>query len=314
MIRAMETLAVACSGVELGLFEALDGDGVDWRELCRGQEYDCGAMETLLNGLTATGFFAREGEVYRLTDKGRCLRDDPFLADYLLLAKVYTVMFRYPERVRNNYLHKLGTGELKIITALGKHSAQTLIECLSDMIPSLVDQPLDVVDIGCGQGYHLAELASRNPRLRCRGIDADGEILRRARRVLESRGLEGITLQVGDMRTVPLGEDVDLIACFTALRGMGPDESIQLARRIYRALKPGGYFVVHDFFLEDSGLEPLDNVFFDMKLALAAKGARVLRRKDFEGFKAAGFREYRMKELTGSDLPVQGSALFLYRK
>ncbi len=314
MIRTMETLAVVYSALELGIFEFLDGDGRDWKRWCLREGYDTEALEALLNALTTTGFLTRETAGYRLSENGRTFKRDPFLADYLKLAKVYTVMFRYPERVKNLYLHTLDAEDLEIITALGKYNAEPLIDRLLEAIPPLKDRPLRVLDMGCGQGYHLAALASQNPLLQCRGLDCQESVLNLARQTVADLGLAGIVLELGDMRTGVIGDDLDVICCFTALRGMGPDELVRLARRIYAALKDGGFWVVHEFFLEDSRLEPVDNVFFDMKLALAAKGGRVLQRKDFEKFKDVGFAELRMIPLDDRDVPVPGSGFFIYRK
>ncbi len=314
LIRSMETAAVLFAALELGILEMLEGEDSEWQEFAYQKRYDIDALETLMNALVATGFLQKRGDRYELTDIARRLLEDPFLVNNLRLSGVYTVMFHYPERVRGEYLHVLSTDELKVITALGQYSASKLIEYLVRLIPALKTESLSLVDLGCGQGYHLAALSLQNPKLRCIGIDAQDEILHMARQNAARHHLENVSLKGGDMRTVNFGSNLDIVTCFTALRGMGKDEMIRLVQRVFASLKRGGYFVIHDFFLENDRTGPIDNVLFDMKLALSAGGGKLLERADFAKLKDIGFDKFNLYPIEEEDIPVKGSIFFIYQK
>lgn len=314
LIRSLEKAAVLYAGLELGIFDMVARQDGDWQASARRRGYDIEACETLLNALLASGFVHKRQGHYELADITRGVLENPFLVNNLQLAKVYTVMFRYPERVRGEYLHVLGADELKVITALGQYSASRLIDRLTALVPGLRSEPLSLLDLGCGQGYHLAALALGNPKLRCLGLDAQEEILQLARQNLDRHHLESVGLKKGDMRTFDFGNNLDIITCFTALRGMAKEEMIRLVRRVFASLKAGGFLVIHDFFLENDRTAPLDNVFFDMKLTLSAKGGQLLRRRDFEELKEVGFHKFTAAPIVGEDIAVKDSAFFIYRK
>jgi hypothetical protein len=314
MIRNLEIMAVLFSALELDIFQLVGEGDFHLEETAKRKGYDVHALESLVNALTATNFLEKKGNRYILGDIARQLVSDPFLANNVRLSKVYTALFNYPLRVNGNYLHVLKPEDLEVITALGRYSADGLVNTLSRLLPFLRTEPLSLMDLGCGRGFHLVSLARLNPGLRCLGIDAEEQILQQARTYAAQLQLAGITFKKGDMRDIPFEKDLDVITCFTAVRGMGKEDVMHLVRKVFASLKKGGHFVVHDFFLENHGLAPLDNVLFDMKLAMSAKGGKVLRLADFEELKSVGFEDLTRFPVNAPDIPVKGSAFFIYRK
>lgn len=314
MIRNLEIMALLYAAVELDIFQLVEEDNFHLEETARRKGYDIHALESLMNALAATNFLEKNGNRYIMSDIARQVAADPYLANHVRLAKVYTAMFKYPQRVKGNYLHQLEPEDLEIITALGQFSAEGLVNALTPLVPGLKTQPLTLMDLGCGQGYHLAALARMNPHLKCLGIDAREKILRLARTHAAQYNLDNIAFKKGDMREMPFEKNLDVITCFTALRGMGKEEIMDLVGKVFTALKKGGYFVIQDFFLENHGLAPIDNVLFDMKLAMSAKGGKVFRNADFEELTGIGFTDFARYPITAPDIPVQDSAFFIYRK
>jgi len=314
MIRNLEIMAVLFSAVELDIFQLVQEGDFHLEETAKRKGYDVNALESLMNALTAVHFLEKKGDRYIPGDIARQLISDPFLANNVRLAKVYTAMFKYPGRVKGNYLHVLQPDDLEVITALGRYSAEGLVNTLSRLLPLLKTDPLSLVDIGCGQGFHLVALARMNPDLRCLGIDAEEQVLEQARAHAAQFNLDNISFKKGDMREIPFEKNLDVITCFTAVRGMGKDEVMDLVRKVFAALKKGGHFVIHDFFLENDRLAPIENVLFDMKLAMSAIGGKVLRLSDFEELKSVGFEDYTHLPVTAPDIPVKDSAFFIYRK
>ena len=103
--------------------------------------------------------------------------------------------------------------------------------------------PLDVVDIGCGEGY-LALEASRWAKTVI-GIDRSDEVLRRARALMTRRNVSNILWKKGDLAQLPLpNESVDVALLSQALHHThNPGQALQEA---YRVLRPTGRVLILD--------------------------------------------------------------------
>jgi ubiquinone/menaquinone biosynthesis C-methylase UbiE len=95
-----------------------------------------------------------------------------------------------------------------------------------------------VVDVGCGQGKSLGLLRQRfNPRTLI-GIDADTEILEKARSQAEYDGANAELMQ-GNGAAIALPDNsVDIVFCHQTFHHLVEQE--QAIAEFYRVLKPGG--------------------------------------------------------------------------
>lgn len=103
--------------------------------------------------------------------------------------------------------------------------------------------PLDVVDIGCGEGYLTLE-AARWAR-RVVGVDRSATVLARARQLADRRKVGNVTWKRGDMEKVPLPNgsmDVALLSQ-TLHHAADPGRTIHEAARV---LRPGGRVLILD--------------------------------------------------------------------
>jgi len=104
---------------------------------------------------------------------------------------------------------------------------------------------IDILDIGCGNGYHLFALHSRfdlsNSRLT--GIDMDELDLVYAEKIKEELSIQNVQFQQADATNINLPNDsYDLILCSEVLEHIPhPEECIA---EIQRLLKPDGVAVI----------------------------------------------------------------------
>jgi SAM-dependent methyltransferase len=103
--------------------------------------------------------------------------------------------------------------------------------------------PLDVADLGCGEGYLTLE-AARWARSVI-GVDRSDVVLRRARELAVRRRVSNVTWKRGDLAKVPLDDaSVDVALLSQALHhAIHPDRAIAEAVRI---LRPEGTVLVLD--------------------------------------------------------------------
>jgi SAM-dependent methyltransferase len=102
---------------------------------------------------------------------------------------------------------------------------------------------MDVVDVGCGEGYLTLE-AARFARSVI-GIDRSDEVLERARALATRRRVTNVQWRKGDLARLPLTDaSVDLALLSQALHhSMDPEEVIGEATRV---LRPGGQILILD--------------------------------------------------------------------
>jgi SAM-dependent methyltransferase len=103
--------------------------------------------------------------------------------------------------------------------------------------------PLDVVDIGCGEGYLTLE-AARWARSVI-GIDRSAEVLERATALARRRRVTNVTWKKGDIRKLPLkDESVDVALLSQSLHhAADPADALSEATRV---LRPGGQVLILD--------------------------------------------------------------------
>lgn len=102
-----------------------------------------------------------------------------------------------------------------------------------------------VVDVGCGPGYLVAVLARELPDERVIGVDLSEEMTRVAAANMASLGLGRTSFLRGDAAGLPFDNgSVGFIVSTLSLHHWS--DPAAAFREFYRALKPGGRFLVFD--------------------------------------------------------------------
>jgi arsenite methyltransferase len=177
---------------------------------------------------------------------------------------------------------------------------------------STMIQPGDtVLDLACGPGPLLLELAPLYPGARFIGADLSPTMLSFLKDEAAARGLRNITVLYEDIRTLPSLRDgsVDLVVSTSALHHL-PDESSlrQVFRRCRSLLKPDGGFYMFDFGLLRS---PQARRMF---VAEVAKLAPPITAKDYDLSLQAAFPIDSVFAMAADELPrpfVASSSAFV---
>ncbi|APW61735.1 class I SAM-dependent methyltransferase [Paludisphaera borealis] len=134
---------------------------------------------------------------------------------------------------------------------MAEESAQTVVAALAEqilpLVPGLVDRlagGIDVLDVGCGSGRAVNELAANFPKSRFAGYDFAEEAIVAARREAERRGLSNARFEVRDVAEMGESAAYDLITAFDAIHDQARPDAV--LRNIAEALRPGGTFLMQD--------------------------------------------------------------------
>ena len=155
----------------------------------------------------------------------------------------------------------------------------------------------EVLDRGCGTGLELEFFFRLAPEARVTGIDLSAGMLEALREKIPDKAL---TLVQGSYFGLPLGEErFDAAVSVESLHHFTKEEKAGLYGKLCRALKPGGAFILTDYFADtdeqerhfrqellrlkaEQGLD--DSAFYHYDTPLTAE-------HEIQALREAGFRE-----------------------
>jgi ubiquinone/menaquinone biosynthesis C-methylase UbiE len=156
------------------------------------------------------------------------------------------------------------------------------LEMLAQFVGAMAKgRRMQVLDLGCGNGYALEQLEREHPRQNFTGVDFSEELLALAqKRKLRAK------LQQGDARQLPFADaSFDVVYTERCLINIMDWEGQQRGlREVYRVLKPGGTYLMIECFTDaldrlnrarqDCGLAPIPpashNYYFERERFMAA--------------------------------------------
>ncbi len=247
-------------GHRTGLFDTLaDAGPVDIGTLAERAELDERYVTEWLGAMTV----------------GRIVEHDPDAGTYTLPAEHAQLLTRSaPENlaVFAQYIPLFGAVEDDIVRCfhegggvdydafprfhevMEEDSAQTVLSALHDhilpLVPGLTDRlaaGIHVIDVGCGRGRALNELAASFPDSTFAGYDISGEAIAYARETAADRGLDNVSFHVQDAARLDEVVDeggADLVTTFDAVHDQADPAAV--VRGIRHAVGDDGVYLAQD--------------------------------------------------------------------
>jgi ubiquinone/menaquinone biosynthesis C-methylase UbiE len=147
---------------------------------------------------------------------------------------------------------------------MAEESAQvvdaTLIDQTLPLIPGIVtrlEQGIDVLDVGCGQGHAINVMARAYPNSRFTGYDFSDEGVAAGKAEARDWGLANAQFVAKDVAQMDDTASFDLITAFDAIHDQAAPTKV--LANIARALRPGGVFLMVDIAASSNLEENMDH-------------------------------------------------------
>jgi SAM-dependent methyltransferase len=259
--RGFNVIHLIDVGIRVGLFKALaEAPGSTGAELAQRLGLHAPFVETWCK--TAYGMQLLDADPalhYRLAPYFDSILANPthprYLGGYVRLGtEVAAADFQ-------RCVQALRTGEVKPFQGRGDDFAQAIAESTwglqvvtaKKILPTLagLTQRLEaggaVLEVGCGTGNLLVQLAKAFPKARCIGVDIDADSLASARQRLEKAGIaDRAEARQGTVGQVVARASVDAVVMVEVLHEIAPRLRPSVIEESAAALKPGGWLVIVD--------------------------------------------------------------------
>lgn len=123
-----------------------------------------------------------------------------------------------------------------------KESLRKVQEAVCSMAP----KNAHLIDLMCGPGYLLGKIVKQRPDLKLLGVDADKRYIAHSRLRYPK-----IKFEVGDVRVWKPEQSADVVICTGAVHHLTYEEQAPFLEKIAGLIKPGGFGVVSDCYIDD---------------------------------------------------------------
>ncbi len=199
---------------------------------------------------------------------------------------------------------------------MADESRQTVIVPLIDQLLPLADgvieelgKGINVLDLGCGSGLALVEMAKIFPNSKFTGYDLSQDAVNTGMKNASELGLNNIVLKAMDISKIVEKDEYDFITTFDAVHDQAKPDVV--LKNIYNALKSNGTYFMQDIagssFVEKNMDHPIGSFLYtisclhcmSVSLGQEGKGLGAMWGKELaiDMLKEAGFKTIEVKEL-----------------
>jgi len=288
---------VLLTGAELNLFSLLASEPLSAEEVASRTGTSIQALTILLDALAAMELLAKQEGRYSsppaisslLSEKG----PESILPMVHHMAHVWQRWSKLTERVKDREEPGKPTEsqEANQITAfIGAMHA--IAARLAPGVVAAVNPGAarNLLDVGGASGTYTLAFLQAVPGMRATLFDKPEVIPMARRRLGEAGVMDRITLVGADFYRdeFPPGHDLALISAI--IHQNSPGENLDLYRKVFRALLPGGRIIIRDHIMEPDRTRPRDGAIFAVNMLVATRGGNTYTFEEIRtGLVQAGF-------------------------
>ena len=294
-------LAILAAAVQNSVFTHVEAGADTVDTLAKKAGISARGAGALLDGCVGLGFLAVSGGRYR---------NAPDAAEFLVEKKPsYFGAFpkvqlaEFPDLMALAEVAKMGRPQMtdttdvpespfweQLVPAIATLSVPVALAAAERL--KLADAgPISIFDVGGGSGIYSALWLSINPKAQSTQFDW-ANVNRIAKDFVGKRGVGDRFRTVdGDLHKVDFGTAEHDVAVLSHIAHQeSPADNVAIFRKIRKALKPGGTFVISDFVVDNDRSGPPFSLIFRSVMLMRTKEGGTWRRADYEAWlREAGF-------------------------
>jgi len=153
----------------------------------------------------------------------------------------------------------------------------------------------NLIDVGGGSGVYTIAALKAAARIRATIFDLPPVIELARQKVVEENLTDRVTFVKGDFYkdTLPGGHDFALVSAI--IHQNSPQQNVELFRKIFDALVPGGTIAIRDYVMTDEHTQPPQGAFFAVNMLLNTPGGGTYSFEEIKkALEEAGFKKAKL--------------------
>jgi SAM-dependent methyltransferase/predicted transcriptional regulator len=277
--RSFMQSRVILTAAELDVFSLLHQTPSSVKDLAEKSSLDLRNTTRLLDCLVSLGLLEKESELYRTTETGALLSSHhpesvlPMVLHYNHLWDTWSYLTetivegnnpaKQPLSEKGGETLKAFIGAMHVI---GRNLAGEIADAY-DLSPFK-----SLLDIGGASGTYTMAFLRKNPSMRAVIFDRK-DVLPLADERLRAEGFrERVDLVGGDFYRDELPGGSDLALLSAIIHQNSPEENVDLYRKAYRALAPGGVLLIRDHIMDETRTKPPGGAMFALNMLVNTRG------------------------------------------
>jgi len=293
---------VLLTGAELNLFTLLAFETLSAEEVASRTGANLRALTVLLDALAAMGLLVKQEGRYSSPQAISSLLSEKSPESILPIvhhmAHLWQRWSKLTERVGGReepgkHIESQETNQMTaFIGAMHAIAAKLAPGVVAAVNPGAAR---NLLDVGGASGTYTLAFLRAAPEMRATLFDKPEVIPIARRRLGKTAVLDRVTLVGGDFYRdeFPPGHDLALISAI--IHQNSPGENLDLYRKVFRALSPGGRIIIRDHIMEPHRTRPRDGAIFAVNMLVATRGGNTYTFEEIQtGLVQAGFVRIRL--------------------
>jgi hypothetical protein len=293
---------VLLTGAELNIFNHL-ADSASSRDLAEKQGWHERPLTVVLNALTAIGLLIKRDGLYRT---------DPRLLPFLRSDSPQTVlpMIRHAATIWKNWsnLTRIVTETGGVESTAGSFENPEdqkafigAMHVVGSVHASKIVQAINpgsarrLIDVGGASGTYTIAFLEASAEMCATLFDLPNVVDMGRARISEAGLMDRVTIVAGNFHTdsLPSGHDLALVSAIIHMNS--PEQNVDLYKKIFEALVPGGRIVIRDHVMKPDNTAPKSGALFAINMLVGTPGGGTYTYAEIKtGLAAAGFESVKL--------------------
>jgi len=315
LAQAFMESRILLSAAELNLFTLLRETPLSAREVAHRVNGNERAVSFLLDATAALGFLRKQDETYFCEPEvARILADDSPVSVRPMVLHMAAIWHQW-SRLTDIAEGVPGPSEQLEFVRAPKNLEAFIgaMHVVGAPLAAQVAADVDTegaeffLDIGGGSGTYTMAFLRKTPAMKATLFDLP-EVVEMARTRLTREGfIDRVTLTAGSFYSdeLPGGHDLALLSAIIHSNSL--EENLDLYRKVFRALRPGGRLLIRDFVMAPDRVNPAAGAVFAIDMLVETPGGGCYTYAEIEnGLREAGFTGIRLlRKGEGMDAVVE---------